>query len=201
MITDACVPLSRLSDLISLTREALDASWLPAPIIAHAGLTPQSCAAHLFFQLLLSWASYFESILCFRSEHRTTTTLLLLLNSHACFCSSFNEFKLKQIKIKCIFQLTGDGNFHVLLMVRADVLEDVHEAHRLAGDIATAAISMGGTCTGEHGEWGEEDEERGVGRGGAGKEMRWMGEGSVGREGDEEWGVGRGGGWECNRVS
>ena len=31
--------------------------------------------------------------------------------------------------------------------------------------------------------------------------MRWMGEGSVGREGDEEWGVGRGGGRECNRVS
>ena len=37
MVTDACVPLSRLSDLISLTREALDKSWLPAPIIAHAG--------------------------------------------------------------------------------------------------------------------------------------------------------------------
>ena len=37
MVTDACVPLSRLSDLISLTRDALDKSWLPAPIIAHAG--------------------------------------------------------------------------------------------------------------------------------------------------------------------
>ena len=38
MITDACVPLSRLSELITVTRAALDASWLPAPIIAHAGL-------------------------------------------------------------------------------------------------------------------------------------------------------------------
>ena len=47
---------------------------------------------------------------------------------------------------------SGDGNFHVLLMLRADVPEDVKEAHRLAGDIATTAISMGGTCTGEHGE-------------------------------------------------
>ena len=45
------------------------------------------------------------------------------------------------------FQLTGDGNFHVLLMVRADVLEDVHEAHRLAGDIATAAISTASDLT------------------------------------------------------
>jgi D-lactate dehydrogenase (cytochrome) len=58
---------------------------------------------------------------------------------------------MNQNEIKYI-QLTGDGNFHVLLMVRADVLEDVHEAHRLAGDIATAAIEMGGTCTGEHGK-------------------------------------------------
>ena len=38
MITDACVPLSRLSELITVTRAALDASWLPAPIIAHAGM-------------------------------------------------------------------------------------------------------------------------------------------------------------------
>ena len=46
----------------------------------------------------------------------------------------------------------GDGNFHALIMLRPDVAEDVKEAHRLAGDIAVAAISMGGTCTGEHGE-------------------------------------------------
>ena len=47
----------------------------------------------------------------------------------------------------------GDGNFHALIMLRPDVAEDVKEAHRLAGDIAVAAISMGGTCTGEHGEF------------------------------------------------
>lgn len=37
MITDACVPLSRLPDLIAHTRADLDRSFLPAPIIAHAG--------------------------------------------------------------------------------------------------------------------------------------------------------------------
>jgi len=37
MITDACVPLSRLPDLIDLTRKEIDASFLPAPVIAHAG--------------------------------------------------------------------------------------------------------------------------------------------------------------------
>ena len=37
MITDACVPLSRLPDLIAMTRQEIDASFLPAPVIAHAG--------------------------------------------------------------------------------------------------------------------------------------------------------------------
>ena len=32
MITDACVPLSRLPDLIALTRTEIDASFLPAPV-------------------------------------------------------------------------------------------------------------------------------------------------------------------------
>jgi hypothetical protein len=47
--------------------------------------------------------------------------------------------------------LLGDGNFHVLLMLRPGDKGDVDEAHRLAGDIALRAIEMGGTCTGEHG--------------------------------------------------
>lgn len=39
MITDVCVPLSRLPELITATRTALDASspHLPSPIVAHAG--------------------------------------------------------------------------------------------------------------------------------------------------------------------
>jgi D-lactate dehydrogenase (cytochrome) len=81
MITDACVPLSKLPDIIRWTREKIDASTLPSPIIAHA----------------------------------------------------------------------GDGNFHVCIMLRPDVKEDVAEAHALAAAIATKAISLGGTCTGEHG--------------------------------------------------
>ncbi len=37
MITDVCVPLSRLPTLIAETRKELDASFLHCPIIAHAG--------------------------------------------------------------------------------------------------------------------------------------------------------------------
>ena len=81
MITDVCVPLSRLSELISTTRKDLDASPLHCPIIAHA----------------------------------------------------------------------GDGNFHVLIMFDPKLPEERVEAQRLADLMARRAISMGGTCTGEHG--------------------------------------------------
>lgn len=58
MITDACVPLSRLSELITVTRAALDASWLPAPIIAHAGML---CST-LLLPALLSILSTFIQV-------------------------------------------------------------------------------------------------------------------------------------------
>eukprot|EP01041_Mallomonas_annulata_P011618 gene11618-24322_t len=83
MITDVCVPLSKLPELIAMTREDLDRSYppLPSPIVAHA----------------------------------------------------------------------GDGNFHVLIMIRPDVPDDITEAKRLANAMAVRAIALGGTCTGEHG--------------------------------------------------
>ena len=74
----------------------------------------------------------------------------LVLSCHVLSCLVF--FSLHYSSLLHHLPESGDGNFHVLLMLRADVPEDVKEAHRLAGDIATAAISMGGTCTGEHGE-------------------------------------------------
>jgi len=37
MITDVCVPLTKLPELIDITRKEIDKSTLPCPIIAHAG--------------------------------------------------------------------------------------------------------------------------------------------------------------------
>ena len=37
MITDVCVPLTKLPELISETKKDIVASWLPSPIVAHAG--------------------------------------------------------------------------------------------------------------------------------------------------------------------
>lgn len=37
MITDVCVPLSKLADLIAQTKEDINQSFLAAPLVAHAG--------------------------------------------------------------------------------------------------------------------------------------------------------------------
>ena len=45
----------------------------------------------------------------------------------------------------------GDGNFHAILLIDPDNPAEVTEAERLNDEIVRLAISMGGTCTGEHG--------------------------------------------------
>jgi len=74
MITDACVPLSQLPAIMHHTRQAIDKSGLPCPIIAHA----------------------------------------------------------------------GDGNFHVVIMFKADDPAEVKTARGLAAGMAEQAIAMGG---------------------------------------------------------
>ena len=45
----------------------------------------------------------------------------------------------------------GDGNFHVLLLLDPDSEEEKERAEAFLARLAHRAISMGGTCTGEHG--------------------------------------------------
>ena len=45
----------------------------------------------------------------------------------------------------------GDGNFHCVYAFDPENEAELAEAKRLAGRIATRALAMGGTCTGEHG--------------------------------------------------
>ncbi|MEO5894198.1 MAG: FAD-linked oxidase C-terminal domain-containing protein [Vicinamibacterales bacterium] len=45
----------------------------------------------------------------------------------------------------------GDGNFHMIFPVNPDAPDDIVEAERLSERLAERAISMGGTCSGEHG--------------------------------------------------
>ncbi|XP_050228692.1 D-lactate dehydrogenase [cytochrome], mitochondrial [Mercurialis annua] len=81
MISDVCVPLSRLAELISQSKQELDASSLVCTVIAHA----------------------------------------------------------------------GDGNFHSLILFDPNKEEQRKEAERLNHFMVHTALSMEGTCTGEHG--------------------------------------------------
>jgi D-lactate dehydrogenase (cytochrome) len=45
----------------------------------------------------------------------------------------------------------GDGNFHALLLPRADDPAEIARAHDLAGAMAERALRLGGTVSGEHG--------------------------------------------------
>ncbi|XP_060216567.1 D-lactate dehydrogenase [cytochrome], mitochondrial isoform X3 [Lycium barbarum] len=81
MITDVCVPLSHLAELISRSKQELDASPLTCTVIAHA----------------------------------------------------------------------GDGNFHTVVLFDPTKEEQRREAERLNHFMVHLALSMEGTCTGEHG--------------------------------------------------
>ncbi|RHN48844.1 putative oxidoreductase [Medicago truncatula] len=81
MISDVCVPLSHLADIISKSKKELDASPLVCTVIAHA----------------------------------------------------------------------GDGNFHTVILFDPAKEEQRREAERLNHFMVHAALSLEGTCTGEHG--------------------------------------------------
>nr|XP_023878640.1 D-lactate dehydrogenase [cytochrome], mitochondrial-like isoform X2 [Quercus suber]POE78095.1 d-lactate dehydrogenase [cytochrome], mitochondrial [Quercus suber] len=81
MISDVCVPLSHLAELISRSKQELDASPLVCMVVAHA----------------------------------------------------------------------GDGNFHTVVMFDPNIEEHRWEAERLNKFMVLTALSMEGTCTGEHG--------------------------------------------------
>ncbi len=45
----------------------------------------------------------------------------------------------------------GDGNFHAILLIDPDNPDEMAECERLNSEIVSLALSMDGTCTGEHG--------------------------------------------------
>ena len=81
LATDVCVPISRLAECITETRKDLAGSFLPAPIVGHA----------------------------------------------------------------------GDGNFHISFVLNPNDPKEIAEAERLSQRLVHRALSLDGTCTGEHG--------------------------------------------------
>jgi D-lactate dehydrogenase (cytochrome) len=45
----------------------------------------------------------------------------------------------------------GDGNFHAIMLIDPDSPEEFAASERINAEIVRLALSMGGTCTGEHG--------------------------------------------------
>jgi D-lactate dehydrogenase (cytochrome) len=45
----------------------------------------------------------------------------------------------------------GDGNFHLLVLVKPDAADEIAGAHALNERVVARALATGGTCTGEHG--------------------------------------------------
>jgi len=81
IVTDVCVPISRLADCVEDARRAIDESGLIAPIVGHV----------------------------------------------------------------------GDGNFHVIMLVKPEEQGEIDRAHKLSERIVELALAHDGTCTGEHG--------------------------------------------------
>lgn len=81
VVTDICVPMSRLAQAVEATQADIAASGLPGPILGHV----------------------------------------------------------------------GDGNFHAILLIDPNQPAELAKAKDLAARMATRAIQLGGTCTGEHG--------------------------------------------------
>jgi D-lactate dehydrogenase (cytochrome) len=81
IVTDVCVPISRLAECLSETRADIDRSGLIAPIVGHV----------------------------------------------------------------------GDGNFHAMPLVRMEDADEVRRARDFLERLSHRAMSMEGTCTGEHG--------------------------------------------------
>jgi D-lactate dehydrogenase (cytochrome) len=81
LITDVCVPISRLAQCIVETKRDIESSGLIVPIVGHV----------------------------------------------------------------------GDGNFHLLILVKPGIHEELERAEALNDRLVRRALALGGTCTGEHG--------------------------------------------------
>ncbi len=50
-----------------------------------------------------------------------------------------------------LFGHVGDGNFHIVFSIDPNSTEELAEVQRLSDELITHALSLDGTCSGEHG--------------------------------------------------
>ena len=67
-------------------------------------------------------------------------------------CVTATQAEIAELKLVApILGHVGDGNFHLSLLVDLDDADEVRRAHILMERLVELALSMDGTCTGEHG--------------------------------------------------
>ena len=93
------------------------------------------------------WAS-----LALRPGARGISTDVCVPISRLADCVAEAQGKLNELNIMApIVGHVGDGNFHTLLLIDMNDESEVARANDFVGWLNELAISMDGTCTGEHG--------------------------------------------------
>ena len=80
----------------------------------------------------------------------TTDTCVPISRLADCLLESIDEVNASGLPYFLVGHV-GDGNFHCLILVDVDNPDEVARAEALNREIVSLALSLGGTCTGEHG--------------------------------------------------
>nr|WP_319947134.1 FAD-linked oxidase C-terminal domain-containing protein [uncultured Shimia sp.] len=174
------IPVARIELLDSLTVQAVNAySKLELPVAPllllefHGSETSTAEQAELFGGIAeefggtgFEWTSSAEernklwqarhdaywASCALRPEARGISTDVCVPISRLAECVTAAQEKLDALGfIAPIVGHVGDGNFHTLPLVDMDDPDEVSKADEFVGWLNDLAISMGGTCTGEHG--------------------------------------------------
>ncbi|GEK34800.1 FAD-binding oxidoreductase [Kurthia sibirica] len=87
----------------------------------------------------------------YRDKKMMTTDVCVPISSLATAIHFARDNMDKKNIVGGIIGHVGDGNFHVSMMVNMDHTQDVKNAVEFNADLVEFGLSLGGTCTGEHG--------------------------------------------------
>ena len=92
------------------------------------------------------------AMLAMRPGARSLTTDVCVPVSRLAECIRRTKQELTSCSLPCpLLGHVGDGNFHVLFLIDPNQPAELSEARRLNEQMVKLALSMDGTCTGEHG--------------------------------------------------
>src|SRR5690554_4287292 len=85
-----------------------------------------------------------------RTQVWTTDVAVPLSRLTECVVETQKDIDASGIPAPIVGHL-GDGNFHVFILLRPDVPDDLRRAEALNSRLIQRSMRMDGTCTGEHG--------------------------------------------------